>query len=367
MRASLVEKIETMPVLVNDIDIEDPRAGEIRVQVTHCGVCHSDLHFIHGELPTPFPVILGHEAAGLVEALGPGVEDFRVGDKVVISLQGQCGKCYFCVRGENHLCVMGNGVSSGVLPDGGTRLSRGGVTVYRGVGLGAFAEQVIVPVSAAVTVPDDTPLDLACLLGCGVQTGVGAALNVAKVGAGDTVIVIGLGGVGIAAVQGARIGGASRIFGVDPVASRREQSKAFGVTDVIDPNADDFAALALDLTDGIGIDHAIDTAARPSSINASINAVRRGGSVTIVGVPGYEDRIDIPVLGWALSEKRYTGSFMGSSNARREFPRLLALWRAGRLDLEGMVTARRSLAEISEAFDDLRTGAGLRTVIEIGR
>jgi Zn-dependent alcohol dehydrogenase len=367
MRASLVEKIDTNPIVVEDVEIEDPRSGEIRVQVTHCGVCHSDLHFIHGELPTPFPVILGHEAAGFVEALGPGVEDFRVGDKVIISLQGQCGRCYFCVRGENHLCVMGNGVSSGVLPDGGTRLSRGGETVYRGVGLGAFAEQVIVPISAAVTVPDDTPLDLACLIGCGVQTGVGAALNVAKVAAGDTVIVIGLGGVGISAVQGARIAGAARIIGVDPVEGRRERSRAFGVTDVIDPASEDFAALAVDLTDGIGIDHAIDTAARPSSITGSINAVRRGGSITVVGVPGFEDRIDIPVIGWALAEKKYTGSFMGSSNARREFPRLLALWRSGQLDLESMVTARKSLEDIPAAFDDLRTGDGLRTVIEISR
>ena len=310
------------------------------MQVTYCGVCHSDLHFVHGDLPTPFPVVLGHEAAGVVETVGAGVDSLAVGDKVILTLQAQCGRCYFCARGATHLCVLGNGVSTGVLPDGGTRLSRGGDVVYRGVGLGGFAEYVVAPASCAVKVADDTPLDLACLLGCAVQTGVGAVLNTAGVGVGDTVMVIGLGGVGISAVQGARLAGASRIVGVDPVASRRAQSLAFGVTEAIDPAEDDIAGAGLELTGGIGLDHVIDTAATPATITSGIMAIRPGGSVTVVGVPGFEDTIELPVIAWALSEKRVTGSFMGSSNSHREFPRLLDLWRAGRLDLESMVTRR---------------------------
>jgi S-(hydroxymethyl)glutathione dehydrogenase/alcohol dehydrogenase len=321
---------------------------------------------VRGELPTPFPVILGHEAAGVVDAIGPGVDGFAEGDKVILTLQPQCGRCYFCARGAVHLCRLGNGVSSGVLPDGGTRLTRGGRVVYRGVGLGGFAEQVIAPVSTAVKVPADTPLDIACLLGCAVQTGVGAALNTAKVAAGDTVAVIGLGGVGISAVQGARLAGASRIIGVDRVAARREQARSFGVTDVVDPDADDLTQLAFEITAGIGLDHAIDTAAKAATVTGCLLAVRPGGSVTVVGVPGFEDRVELPLIAWALSEKRLTGSFLGSSNPHLEFPRLLALWRAGRLDLEGMVTATRPLAEIPAAFADMTAGVGLRTVIDVG-
>ena len=367
MRASLLEQQGGELGVVDDVEIEAPRAGEVRVNVNFCGVCHSDLHFIHGELPTPFPVILGHEAAGVVEAIGPGVDALAEGDKVILTLQPQCGRCFFCARGEVHLCRLGNGVSSGVLPDGGTRLSQGGRTVYRGVGLGGFAEQVIAPVSTAVKVPDDTPLEIACLLGCAVQTGVGAVLNTARVAAGDTVAVIGLGGVGISAVQGARLAGASRIIGVDPVAARRDQAQRFGVTDVVDSASQDLGELG----DG---DH---RRRRPRPRDRHRRPARHGhrrtarsppgGSVTVVGVPGFEDRVELPMIAWALSEKRLTGSFLGSSNPHLEFPRLLELWRTGRLDLEGMVTATRPLAEIPAAFADMTNGVGLRTVIDVSQ
>jgi Zn-dependent alcohol dehydrogenase len=200
-----------------------------------------------------------------------------------------------------------------------------------------------------------------------VQTGVGAVLNTAKVGVGDTVMVIGLGGVGISAVQGARLAGASRIVGVDPVPSRRAQSLGFGVTEAIDPGEDDIAGAALELTGGIGLDHVIDTATTPATMTSGIMAVRPGGSVTLVGVPGFEATVELPVIAWALAEKTVTGSFLGSSNSHLEFPRLLALWRAGRLDLENMVSSTRSLSEIPDAFDDLITGHGLRTVIDLSK
>jgi S-(hydroxymethyl)glutathione dehydrogenase/alcohol dehydrogenase len=286
---------------------------------------------------------------------------------VILTLQPQCGRCYFCARGAVHLCTLGNGVSTGVLPDGGTRLSRGGSVVYRGVGLGGFAEMVVAPASCAVKVAADTPLEIACLLGCAVQTGVGAALNTAKVAVGDTVMVIGLGGVGISAVQGARLAGASRIVGVDPVPSRRAQSLAFGVTDAIDPANDDIAGAGLELTRGIGLDHVIDTGATQATIASAIMAIRPGGSVTIVGVPGLEDTVQLPVIAWALAEKRVTGSFLGSSNPHLEFPRLLGLWRAGRLDLDNMVSATRALHEIPDAFEDMLAGHGLRTVIDLSK
>lgn len=365
MRAALFEGPGTDLVVVDDVIIEGPHAGEVLVRISHCGVCHSDLHFVAGQLPSPVPAILGHEAAGVVEQVGDGVDALAVGDKVILTLQPQCGRCYFCARGEVHLCVTGTSLATGALPDGGTRLSHRGRTVYRGVGLGGFAEMVISPVSAAIKVPVDTPLDVACLLGCAVQTGVGAVLNTAKVPEGATVIVVGLGGVGISAVQGARLAGAARIFGVDPVASRREQALRFGVTDVVDPAADDLAALCMEATKGIGIDHAFDTAATSSTMTACVRALRSGGQLTVVGVPAVGDGIDLPLIAWALAEKTVTGSFLGSSNPHREFPRLLSLWRAGRLDLEGMVTATRPLTELPTAFADMKAGAGLRTVIDL--
>jgi Zn-dependent alcohol dehydrogenase len=367
MRASLLEGVGAELIVVDDVEVEEPHAGEVRVQVSHCGVCHSDLHFVHGELPTPFPVVLGHEAAGVVESVGAGVDSLVAGDKVILTLQQQCGRCYYCARGEVHLCRLGNGVTTGVLSDGGTRLSRRGSVVYRGVGLGGFAEMVVAPASCAVKVAADTPLEIACLLGCAVQTGVGAVLNTAKVGVGDTVMVIGLGGVGISAVQGARLAGASRIVGVDPVASRRAQSLGFGVTEAIDPAEDDIAGAALELTGGIGLDHVIDTGATRATINGGIMAIRPGGSVTIVGVPGMEDVVELPVIAWALAEKRVSGSFLGSSNPHLEFPRLLDLWRAGRLDLENMVSGTRPLGEIPDAFNDMLAGHGLRTVIDLSK
>jgi S-(hydroxymethyl)glutathione dehydrogenase / alcohol dehydrogenase len=337
----------------------------VRVRVSYCGVCHSDLHFVEGQLPSPAPAILGHEAAGVVDKVGAGVDHLAEGDKVILTLAPPCGRCYFCARGEVHLCSNATSLATGALPDGGTRLSHQGRVVYRGVGLGGFAEMVISPVSGAVKVPDGTPLEVACLLGCAVQTGVGAVLNTAKVVEGATVLIVGLGGVGVSAVQGARLAGASRIIGVDPVAGRREQAMGFGATDVVDPSTDDIISVCRELTGGIGVDYAFDIAANPSTMASCINALRSGGMLTVVGVPGFEDRIEVPVIAWALAEKTVTGSFIGSSNPHLEFPRLLSLWQAGRLDLTGMVTATRPLEEISSAFEDMKAGRGLRTVVDL--
>lgn len=365
MRAALLESVGTDLVVVGDAEIEAPHPGEVGVRVSHCGVCHSDLHYVDGQLPGPLPLLLGHEAAGVVEAVGAGVRGLAEGDKVILTLRPPCGRCYFCARGEAQLCSDATAVLSGTLPDGGTRLAHRGRTVYRGVGLGAFGEQVVTPASGAVKVPDDTPLEVACLLGCAVQTGVGAVLNTARVPEGATVAVVGLGGIGISVVQGARLAGASRIIGVDPLQSRREQAARFGVTDAVDPGAAELAAVAVQETEGVGLDFAFDTAARPATISSCLDAVRPGGTVTVIGVPHMDDQIAYPALFLAMTEKRLQGCFLGSSNPHREFPRLLALWRAGRLDLEAMVTATRPLEEVNQAFTDMRNGVGLRSVLAL--
>jgi Zn-dependent alcohol dehydrogenase len=224
MRAALLEEVDALQV-VDDVEVEPPHTGEVLVRISHCGVCHSDLHFVDGSLPAAYPAILGHEAGGTVEAVGAGVVGLEEGDRVLLTLRPPCGRCYWCVRGEFSICPT-NAAISGTLPDGGTRLSHQGRTVYRaGVYVAAFAEQAVVSGSGAVKVPADTPFEVAAVLGCSVQTGVGAVLNTAKVPAGSTVLVIGLGGVGISIVQGARIAGATRIIGVDPVAERREAAE----------------------------------------------------------------------------------------------------------------------------------------------
>src|SRR5436190_1276920 len=281
MRAALYEGPHRELVVVDNVEIEDPHVGEVRVRVSYCGVCHSDLHFVEGQLPSPAPAILGHEAAGVVESVGAGVDYLAEGDKVILTLAPPCGRCYFCARGQVHLCSNATSLATGALPDGGTRLSHQGRVVYRGVGLGGWAEQAITPASGAVKVPEDTPLEVACLLGCAVQTGVGAVLNTAKVPEGATVVVIGLGGVGISAVQGARLASASRIIGVDGVESRREQARHFGATDLVDPASAELASVCMDLTSGIGVDHVIDTAATPATMAGALGGLRSGGTLTV--------------------------------------------------------------------------------------
>jgi len=364
MRAALLEEVGKDLAIVDDVDIDKPHEGEVLVRVDHCGVCHSDLHFVDGSLPSAMPALLGHEAAGVVEEVGPGVSELQLGDKVILTLRPPCGRCYFCVRGQFSICPAYASMG-GTLPDGGTRLSHHGRVVFRaGVFLGAFAERAVVPASGAVKVPEDTPLDIAAVIGCSVQTGVGAVLNTAKVEPGATVLIFGLGGVGISIAQGARIAGASRIIGVDPVEDRRKLALELGVTDVLDPTAGDVASAAYDLTAGIGVDYAFDAVGRATLVETCVGAVRAGGTTVMVGVPRMDEQLTLPALMFGLPEKKLMGCFLGSSNPHREFPRLLALWRAGRLDLEGMVTARRPLADINTAFADMKAGVGIRTVLD---
>jgi Zn-dependent alcohol dehydrogenase len=362
MRAALLEAPNTDLKVVDDVDIDPPGPGQIRVRVSHCGVCHSDLHVIDGGLPVPLPTVLGHEAGGIVESVGPGVLDLAEGDKVIMTLRPVCGRCYFCVRNQPSLCS-GPG---GMMAMGPPPLSRGGDPVYPGIGMGAFAEQVVVYANAAVKVPDETPLEVACVIGCAVQTGVGAVLNTARVEEGATVLVQGLGGVGMSIVQGARIAGAAQVIVSDPVAERRDLAARFGATAAIDPTSQDVISAAFGFTGQIGVDYAFDAVGSPALVEAGIGACRPGGTTVCVGVPKMTDTYSVsPALFFAMGEKKLTGCFLGSSNPQREFPRLLGLWQAGLLDLEGLVTARRPLDGINDAFADMKAGRGLRTVLDI--
>lgn len=366
MKAAVLEVAGAPLVMWNDVEIADPRPGQVRVRVAHCGICHSDLSIVDGVFPSPTPIILGHEAAGVVDAVGADVEGLSPGDHVVLTPVPPCGSCYWCVRGEPGVCVNALAISTNTFADGTSGLSRRGAMVFRGVGVGAFGEYVLTPATGAVRIPADVPLDVACVLGCAVQTGVGAVLNTARVEEGATVLVMGLGGIGLNIVQGARLAGAARIIAADPVPARREAAVRFGATDLLDPTREDVVARTQEITQ-VGVDYAFDAVGRSTLIQDGLRATRGGGTTVCVGAAPMDDALTIaPLALFTITEKKLLGCTLGSCNSIREIPRLIGLWRAGRLDLESLVTSRRPLAEINEAMADLRASRGIRTTLAMG-
>ena len=366
MRAAVLESVGALKL--DDVDIEEPRPTEVLVKISDCGVCHSDFGYIDGSFPGAFPVVLGHEAGGIVEAVGDAVTDLAPGDKVVLCPLPNCGRCYFCVRDQPTLCAkFSMSLYTATRPDGSTPLSRGGLTVYRGVGVGGWAEYTVVPQEAAIKVPDDVDLGDACVIGCAVQTGVGAVLNTASVEEGATVLVTGAGGIGIAVTQGARIAGASVIVVADPVEERREGAKHFGATHVIDPETTDVASYCHDVTGGIGVDYAFEAAGFAVLAELGLNATRIGGTTVCIGAPPMNQGINIPVAAvFGIAEKKLLGCALGSVNAQRDIPKILDFARAGKLDLAGMVTDRFELDQVDEAIANLRDRRGVRTALRIG-
>lgn len=365
MRAALLEAAGKPLSVVSDVEVQDPVGDQVLVRVHHCGICHSDMS--SAEMGGgPMPLILGHEAAGVVEAVGPAVTRLEKGDQVVLTPLAPCGFCYHCTRGEAQLCPEAQMFMTGVFPDGTTPFSRGGDKVFRGLGVGGFGEYSMVSQNGAVKIDPDIPLEVACLIGCAIQTGVGAVLNTAQVEEGATVLVTGLGGIGLSIVQGARIAGASRIIASDPVAERRDHGANFGATDILDPGQDDVVAKARELTGGIGVDYAFDGAGYIELIRNCLAACRNGGTTVMVGASMGADALNIDLAALFITqEKILRGSILGSCNSHRDVPRFLALWRRGVLQLDTMVSGRRPLAEIELGFEDMRAGRGIRTVLDV--
>lgn len=364
MRAALLEPGATTLRMVDDVDLDAVGLGEVRVAVHWCGLCHSDVSQVKGVHPAMTPSVLGHEAAGEVVEIGPGVTTLKVGDHVVLSPLAACGVCHYCVRGEHSICVNSVAIALGMSPDGTTRLSRDGAVVYRGLGLAAMSEYVVVPQAAAVAIDHDVPLDLACVIGCAVQTGVGAAIYSGGVRPGDSVLVMGAGGIGMSILAGAAAAGATRLILSDPVAERRELALAFGATDLIDPTAADVISEVQRLT-GVGVDVAFDAVGAATLVETGMRATRSGGTTVMVGAPGAEEMASVGVAEAMFTQKRLVGSLLGGCHAPRDFPMLIDLWRRGRLPLEKMVTARRPLTEVNEAIEDMLAGRGIRTVLKI--
>jgi S-(hydroxymethyl)glutathione dehydrogenase/alcohol dehydrogenase len=357
MRAALCHATGDDPLeLVDDVEVAPPGPGEVTIAIKATGVCHSDLHAMEGSLPQRLPFIPGHEGAGVISAVGEGVTELAVGDHVIVAWSPPCGRCRDCTeRMSPHLCVMIQFTITGI-----PRYSRGGEQIYGMAGMGTFAEEVTVPQEAAIKIDDDVPFEIASLIGCGVSTGVGAAINTAKVRPGSSVVVFGCGGVGIAAIQGARIAGAATIVAVDLQAAKLDQAKALGATHACHP--DDLAALRAELT-GDGFDHAFEAIGLPTTIRAAYDAVRRGGTACIVGVGKMDEPVAFNAFEVFFNEKTFVGSYYGSVDVRSDFHVLLRLWRAGQLDLEGMITARGTIADVNDAVQVMKRGEAIRTVL----
>lgn len=354
------------PFRVMELDVDDPRPGEVRIQVVAAGLCHSDLGVMEGESYARFPIVGGHEAAGVVESVGSGVTKVAPGDHVVCSFIPSCGVCRYCSTGHQNLCNAGATAMEGSMPDGTFRFHAGGVDYGGLCMLGAFSEYLVASELAVVKVDDWLPLDRAVLVGCGVPTGWGAAVNTGGVRAGDTTVVVGVGGVGVNAVQGAVAAGAKYVVCVDPVPFKQEVALKFGATHATS-SAAEAAELVRELTWGEGADQAILTVGTMEAgvVADALAMVGKGGTVVLVGVADPQ-RLTVQVSGAELVyyEKSIRGSLFGSSNPQYDIVRLLRLYDAGRLELDALVTTRYRLDDINQGYRDLLDGKNVRGIID---
>lgn len=359
MKAAILERPGS-PLVIDDLAIAKPGPHEVLIRTAACGLCHSDLHFIDGAYPHPLPAVPGHEAAGVVEAVGSEVRTVKPGDHVVTCLSAFCGHCEFCVTGRLALCLGGDTRrAEGQAP----RLTRAGSgeVVNQMLNLSAFAEQMLVHEHACVAIDRDMPLDRAAVIGCAVTTGAGTIFNACKLVPGETVAVIGCGGVGLAAINAARIAGAGRVIAVDPMAEKRELAKVLGATDAFDPTADGAAGAILELTKG-GVDYAVEAVGRQASADLAVQLLRRGGTATILGMMPLDCKVGLSAMD-LLSGKKLQGAIMGMNRFPVDLPRLVDFYLRGLLDLDTIIAERIPLAGVNDGFEKMKQGHSARSVI----
>jgi S-(hydroxymethyl)glutathione dehydrogenase / alcohol dehydrogenase len=357
MRAAFLSALNERIEVRDDVQAIGPGPGEVRVRIVATGVCHSDLSAQNGTLPQPIPCILGHEGAGEIIEIGEGVTSLGVGDHVIIAWVPPCGECKFCLHGQSNLCQV-------LFLAGATaqRFVVGDQPVFGFAGTGTFAEELVVPHQAAIKIDDDVPLDVASLIGCGVMTGVGAALKTAHVEPGSSVVVFGCGGVGISVIQGARIAGAAEIIAVDLLPEKLDMAKRFGASHATTP--DGLAEVSASITGGDGFDYGFEVIGRPETIRSAYDATRRGGTTVVVGAGAMDAMVTFSAFELFYMEKKILGCWYGSADVRSDFHMLLRLWRTGRLKLEEMITKRLDISDINDAFDACARGQAIRQVIE---
>ena len=346
------------PLTIEEIEIDKPTRREVLVRTVFAGVCHSDLHFIEGLYPIPCPCVLGHESAGVIEAVGEDVTYVKPGDHVITCLSTFCGECEFCLTGRMSLCLSPMVQRA---KDGRQRLSQNGEVVGQFANLSSYAEYILTHEHSVVKVREDMPLDRAALIGCGVMTGVGAVFHTAKVEPGSTVAVFGCGGIGLSAINGAAIAGAGQIIAVDMVGSKLNLAKEFGATDVVNPADGDVVKQIRALTDG-GVHYSFEAVGLKVTAEQSFKALRRGGTATIIGMVPVGTNVEIHGPDF-LQEKKIQGCAMGSNHFRIDMPRLVDFYLRGDLKLDQMISGRIKLEEINDAMAQLKTGEVARNVI----
>lgn len=347
-------------IAVEEVDVADPRAGEVRIKLGATGVCHSDLSVVNGTIPMPLPMVLGHEGAGVVESVGEGVTNVAPGDHVVLSFVPACGQCFHCARGEQQFCMAG--APDGRMLDGTSRVTLDGKELGVMQFLGCMSEYSVVPSISVVKIDPSLPMSQAALVGCGVMTGVGAAIKTAEVKTGSTVAVFGCGGVGLSTIQGARLAGASTIIAVDLADDKLALAKEFGATHTVNASQDPVGPVR-EITGGIGVDYSFEVIGVPAVMTQAYASARRGGTVCIVGLGRITESFPMNACLVSVEGKKTVGSFYGSANFQVDMPMLLELYRGGKLDLDRMITRTYSIDEAVQAFSDLEAGRNARGVI----
>jgi S-(hydroxymethyl)glutathione dehydrogenase/alcohol dehydrogenase len=357
MKAAVLREVG-QPLQIEDVQIDKPGPHEVLIRTVAAGVCHSDLHFVEGHYPHPLPAVLGHESAGVVEQVGAEVRTVRPGDHVITCLSAFCGHCEYCLTGHMSLCVSPDTKRSDEAPP---RIRQNGAAMPQFLNLSSFAEQMLVHEHACVAIRKDMPLDRAALIGCAVTTGVGAVIHTSSVRPGETVAVIGCGGVGLSAINGAAIAGAGRIIAIDTVPGKENLARAFGATDFINAAEGNPVKQVIEMTRG-GVHHSFEAIGLGKTAEQAFGMLRRGGTANVIGMIPVGQTITLPGSSF-LGEKRIQGSLMGSNRFPVDMPRLVDMYMAGKLKLDEMVSRRLRLEQVNEAFEEMKRGEVARSVI----
>lgn len=364
-KAAVLREIGS-PFEIVELDLDPPKAGEVLIRYVAAGLCHSDEHLRHGDIVPRFPVVGGHEGAGIIEEVGPGVTRLKPGDHVICSFLPVCGHCRWCSTGKSNLCDQGATILDGVMTDGTYRFHKDGEDYGGMCMLGTFSEFSVISENSAVKVDDDLPLDVVVLIGCGVPTGWGSAVHAAQTEPGDTIAIYGIGGIGINSVQGAALAGARNVVAIDPLPNKREMAEKLGATHSCE-TAEEAQELITQLTNGVGADKAIVTVGVVESavVTSAFNAIRKGGTVVVTGLADpSKTTIELPGALLTLFEKTIKGSLFGSGDPFHDIPKMVELYQSGDLKLDELVTKTYTLEEVNEGYDDLVAGKNIRGVIK---
>jgi S-(hydroxymethyl)glutathione dehydrogenase/alcohol dehydrogenase len=352
------------PLVVEELDLERPKAGEVLVEYKAAGICHSDLSVLNGVFSTvSLPFIAGHEGAGVVMEVGPGVTRVKPGDHILAMWVPSCGECYYCMRHQPHLCVLRAKSRTGLMMDGTSRVKKGTQSIVCMSAIGTFNHYSVLNEKSLLPIDNEIPFEVAAVTGCAVITGVGAVLNTAKVQAGSSVAVVGIGGVGLNVIQGAVLANATTIIAIDLLDNKLEIAKQFGATHTINPGRENFQEKTNAITGGIGVDYAFEVIGSPKTAQMAFDIIRTGGTAVMVGIAGAQDALSIPLQQFAIAEKRVLGCYYGSANLFADLKLLLDLYKRGRIKVRELITKPYSLEDINQGFEDLKSGGNARGVI----